>query len=383
LAGSSFRQPLLEADLQAGTLPIGDELWLIFRIDADRGRSRGLEGTELELACGVGSAAGVGTQIRVARLEKAKGETDLAQSPVLADWYREREATTDDDLIVRVLDVKERRYAVDLQSRGEEALEAAISERNQVLAEVAHKIARAGRPFVINLEMLPRLVSHDVYRCSPPPDPWPRVLRPDLRFVVDRYEINLAGRLVDGIEKEQAAPADPRAYPRPRGSRDRARSEDVRQAWGRYLFDQGMEWRWAGYDREAEAYYKETLRLDPGHADAWVHVGNIRFEDGHLCEALPLYERGEAAALERTIGDPDRYGAPYWLDLDSRPYMRALHGRGLCLYRLGRVDEAGQVFERMLELNPNDNQGVRFLLSDLKEGLTWEQSVKRDEERFP
>jgi hypothetical protein len=37
----------------------------------------------------------------------------------------------------------------------------------------------------------------------------------------------------------------------------------------------------------------------------------------------------------------------------------------------------------MLALNPNDNQGARFLLADLDEGLSWEESVKRDEERGP
>ena len=34
----------------------------------------------------------------------------------------------------------------------------------------------------------------------------------------------------------------------------------------------------------------------------------------------------------------------------------------------------------MLELNPNDNQGARFLLHDLDEGLGWEESVAREEE---
>jgi hypothetical protein len=62
--------------------------------------------------------------------------------------------------------------------------------------------------------------------------------------------------------------------------------------------------------------------------------------------------------------------------------MRALHGRGLCLWRLGRTGEARQVFAQMLELNPNDNQGVRFLLHDLDEGLSWEESLVRDEERM-
>jgi hypothetical protein len=82
----------------------------------------------------------------------------------------------------------------------------------------------------------------------------------------------------------------------------------------------------------------------------------------------------------RTIGDPARYSPPFWLDLDSRPFMRALHGRGLCLWRLGRTDEARQVFAWMMELNPNNNQGVRFLLHDLDEGLSWEESTAREEE---
>ena len=35
-----------------------------------------------------------------------------------------------------------------------------------------------------------------------------------------------------------------------------------------------------------------------------------------------------------------------------------------------------------LELNPHDNQGVRFLLHDLDEGLSWEESLVRDKERM-
>lgn len=47
--------------------------------------------------------------------------------------------------------------------------------------------------------------------------------------------------------------------------------------------------------------------------------------------------------------------------------------------RLGRRDEAAAVFGQQLELNPNDNQGVRFLLSDLEAGLTCEESARFEE----
>jgi hypothetical protein len=48
------------------------------------------------------------------------------------------------------------------------------------------------------------------------------------------------------------------------------------------------------------------------------------------------------------------------------------------LWRLGRAREAQLVFERILSLNPNDNQGVRVCWNDLREGRTWEDGEARD-----
>jgi hypothetical protein len=44
----------------------------------------------------------------------------------------------------------------------------------------------------------------------------------------------------------------------------------------------------------------------------------------------------------------------------------------LCLWRLKRFEEAASVFERMLWLNPSDNQGVRFLIDDVRARTLWE-----------
>lgn len=66
------------------------------------------------------------------------------------------------------------------------------------------------------------------------------------------------------------------------------------------------------------------------------------------------------------------------VDLDSRPFMRALHGQGLCLWRLGQIAEARAIFARMLALNPNDNQGARFLIHDLDAGLSWEEGQAQE-----
>jgi hypothetical protein len=51
-----------------------------------------------------------------------------------------------------------------------------------------------------------------------------------------------------------------------------------------------------------------------------------------------------------------------------------MNGFGLCLWRLSRFEEAENIFKRMLWLNPSDNQGVRFLVEDVRAGAAWQSS---------
>lgn len=58
-------------------------------------------------------------------------------------------------------------------------------------------------------------------------------------------------------------------------------------------------------------------------------------------------------------------GGRYWTNLTTRPYMRAMHELAVTLWRRGLTQDrhdAIDVAKRMLRLNPDDNQGIRFLL---------------------
>ena len=374
LAHNSFRQPLTASDLATGTLVLNREVWPALWPDFYAGPSRSFGEVTLLLA------NGPVTEGRVQHLVNGEVAWGLPPTPALADWYRHQGATPDDALSVQVLDVDARRHAVALVRRADRD-EVAITARNRALADAAEHVMREARDTPLYSELISRLIAHDAYRHPLPPDSLQEVLRGDVRFMVGEFGVGPAEKMVNYLEREQQeVPPDFYASPRPKGDRRKARSDQERRAWGAYLFDRGMDHLWAGWRVEADAYYREALRMDPGHADAWVHLGNRRFEEGRVVEALAHHERGQEAAEARTIGDPARYPRPFWLDLDSRPFMRALHGRGTCLWRLEQIDEARQVFAWMLELNPNDNQGARFLMRDLDEGLSWEESVAREEE---
>jgi tetratricopeptide (TPR) repeat protein len=78
---------------------------------------------------------------------------------------------------------------------------------------------------------------------------------------------------------------------------------------------------------------------------------------------LPLFELALAAG-ERALGPEgfEEYAGGFWGWLETRPYMRARHGVAMTLEELGRYDEAIVHYDAMLELNPGDNQGIRYLL---------------------
>ncbi len=376
LNGCVFRQPLAGADTATGELPLTDEVWAALWPDFYRANKVAPE-VVLEFANGPLLAT------RVTHLGERSRAWGLAADGVFAEWCHVQGATAQDALIFTVLDSAAGRFAVRLEKRTARD-EAAVQAANQNIADRIEEVLRAGRyHLMLHPDLIPRLIARDAFRAATPPDPSIEVVRQDLRFVIwTGDEIYLVERMVEDLERNVEVQADPHALPRPGGDWRRATTEEERRAWGEYLFERGMDHLWVKWETAAECYYRTALRLDPGHADAWAHLGNLRFVEGRVAEALADYERGESAALERTIGDPWQYPGTFWDDLDSRPYMRALHGKGIALWRLGRASEAQQVFRQMVEMDPDDSQGTGLLLRDLNAGLTWEESIAKEEAMF-
>jgi tetratricopeptide (TPR) repeat protein len=133
----------------------------------------------------------------------------------------------------------------------------------------------------------------------------------------------------------------------------------------------------AGEDAGARKILMRELAADLRCLDAHAHLGNLAFE-GAPRQALRHYAAGlRIGELSLSQGFD---GVLPWGLTENRPFLRCLHGYGLCFYRLGRRAEATAVFERMLWLNPSDNQGARFVLTELAAGRTWEEMQEREDE---
>lgn len=114
---------------------------------------------------------------------------------------------------------------------------------------------------------------------------------------------------------------------------------------------------------------RKALKTSPYCADAYVLLAE---ESGDTKESLDFYEKGVQAG-KMALGDlffKENAGF-FWGLLDTRPYMRALAGLADCLWKLGRKQQAISHYKELLRLNPNDNQGIRYILASclLEEGL--------------
>jgi len=115
----------------------------------------------------------------------------------------------------------------------------------------------------------------------------------------------------------------------------------------------------------------QALRISPLCTDA--HVLRAQHAKPGSDDELEAWETALATgqlmlgeeAFENDVG-------MFWGLLETRPYMRACLGLAQALWQRDRREEAVEHLQAMLELNPGDNQGVRYLLAN------WLLALDRD-----
>lgn len=113
--------------------------------------------------------------------------------------------------------------------------------------------------------------------------------------------------------------------------------------------------------RKRLAFASQALELDDDLPDAY----SILAEDPNISHyrSSNYYKIAMNSALIQ-LGPRflDENKGFFWGINETRPFMRGKLGYALTCWEMGRVQEAVLHFEELLELNPNDNQGVRHHL---------------------
>lgn len=124
--------------------------------------------------------------------------------------------------------------------------------------------------------------------------------------------------------------------------------------------DELIDLAWEASAPAARAQFaRKALMIDADAIDAYVVLALSTDALGEqialLREAVRIGKRFWAEPIKR----PSQHY--FWLDIETRPFMRAAQNLALALWQRGEREEAVEVADFLLELNPNDNQGIRYL----------------------
>ena len=123
---------------------------------------------------------------------------------------------------------------------------------------------------------------------------------------------------------------------------------------------------------ESSMDYPEDKRIDmlksiaadfPTSMAPWLRLAELATSPDAMLEAV---ERGLSVGArfseERYVAENTGH---YWGLTETRPYMKLLNSKAMSLYFLRRLDDAIEICELILRLNPDDNMGIRGVMTIL------------------
>ncbi|MGH8046365.1 MAG: tetratricopeptide repeat protein [Chthoniobacterales bacterium] len=106
------------------------------------------------------------------------------------------------------------------------------------------------------------------------------------------------------------------------------------------------------------ALLKKALDNDADCAGARIELADSEFRAANWTGALRAYDE----VIDREYPHWSGRKPKWWTDLATRPYLRAIHGRAMTLWHQQRHSGAAETLADLLEINPRDHQGARFLV---------------------
>lgn len=106
------------------------------------------------------------------------------------------------------------------------------------------------------------------------------------------------------------------------------------------------------------ALLKKAIDNDANCARARIELADAEFRAGDWNASLRAYDEVIDREYPRWSGRKPKW----WSDLETRPYLRAIYGRAMALWHQQRYLGAAETLADLLEMNPSDHQGARFLV---------------------
>ncbi|MGD9369087.1 MAG: hypothetical protein PVH87_25500 [Desulfobacteraceae bacterium] len=134
----------------------------------------------------------------------------------------------------------------------------------------------------------------------------------------------------------------------------------------------------------ARTQLKQLIKQFPEFIDAYHHLALLLDDSGQPYEAFKLIQSAVDLGLS-SLPSNFYFGRDLlpWMHLDNRPFLRVYHYLGLQYLEIEQTEKALFIFNNILDVNPNDNQGIRSLGINCYLELKRPLDVLRIVEKYP
>lgn len=122
----------------------------------------------------------------------------------------------------------------------------------------------------------------------------------------------------------------------------------------------------------------QLIEKDPDFLDSYVFLYQILQDEGNLEEAdktlNEAYERALKLITDKKGNWPD---VLEWLWLENRHIIRAILNKAISLWKNEEVDDALDLFRKLLKTNPMDNVGARNFILAIRMDMSFDKFENR------
>lgn len=123
---------------------------------------------------------------------------------------------------------------------------------------------------------------------------------------------------------------------------------------------------------------KQFIEKDPNFLDSYLLLHEILQDEGNLQEAEKIlneaYEKGLKLITDKKDNWPDILE---WGWLENRHIIRTILNKAISLWKNKEIDNALDLFRKLLKTNPGDNVGARDYILAIRMNMDFEEFEKR------
>ncbi|MDP8239217.1 MAG: hypothetical protein P9X24_09010 [Candidatus Hatepunaea meridiana] len=107
----------------------------------------------------------------------------------------------------------------------------------------------------------------------------------------------------------------------------------------------------------------KLIEKDPDFLDTYGLLSEIELKDMHIIKYVRLLEGAYKRAIAMITDKDDNWpDVMEWAWMENRHVIRAILNWAIAIWREGNLDEALDIFRKLLRSNPGDNAGARHYI---------------------